>query len=63
VFSEVVMGSDACFPVPDNVEAAAKAGVQYIVQPGGSKKDNLSIEACDKLGVAMVFTGMRHFRH
>ena len=63
VFSEVVMGSDAFFPFPDNVEAAAKAGVQYIVQPGGSKKDNLSIEACDKLGVAMVFTGMRHFRH
>ena len=63
VFGEVVMGSDAFFPFPDNVEAAHDAGVRYIVQPGGSKKDNLSIEACDKLGVAMVFTGMRHFRH
>jgi len=63
VFSEVVMGSDAFFPFPDNVEAAAAAGVRYIVQPGGSKNDYLSIEACDKLGVAMVCTGMRHFRH
>jgi phosphoribosylaminoimidazolecarboxamide formyltransferase/IMP cyclohydrolase len=63
VFGEVVMGSDAFFPFPDNVEAAAKAGVKYIVQPGGSKKDDLSIDACNKLDVAMVFTGMRHFRH
>lgn len=63
VFSEVVMGSDAFFPFPDNVEAAAAAGVRYIVQPGGSVRDNLSIEECDKNGIAMVFTGMRHFRH
>ena len=63
IFGEVVMGSDAFFPFPDNVEAAHDAGVRYIVQPGGSKKDDLSIEACDKFGIAMVFTGMRHFRH
>lgn len=63
IFGEVVMGSDAFFPFPDNVEAANDAGVRYIVQPGGSKKDNLSIEKCDEFGIAMVFTGMRHFRH
>ncbi len=63
IFGEVVMGSDAFFPFPDNVEAAAAAGVRFIVQPGGSKNDVLSIEACDKLGVAMVCTHMRHFRH
>ena len=63
VFAEVVMGSDAFFPFPDNVEAAHDAGVRYIVQPGGSKKDDLSIEKCDEFGIAMVFTGMRHFRH
>lgn len=63
VFGEVVMGSDAFFPFPDNVEAAHEAGVRYIVQPGGSKKDDLSIESADKYGIAMVFTGMRHFRH
>ena len=63
IFGEVVMGSDAFFPFPDNVEAAHDAGVRYIVQPGGSKKDDLSIESADKFGIAMVFTGMRHFRH
>ena len=63
VFGEVVMGSDAFFPFPDNVEAAHNAGVRYIVQPGGSKKDDLSIAAADDFGMAMVFTGMRHFRH
>lgn len=63
VFGEVVMGSDAFFPFPDNIEAAHEAGVKYIVQPGGSVKDPAVIEACDKLGVAMICTGMRHFRH
>ena len=57
------MGSDAFFPFPDNVENAAKAGVKCIIQPGGSKKDDLVIEAADKLGIVMVFTGKRHFRH
>lgn len=58
-----VMGSDAFFPFPDCVEAAAKAGITAIIQPGGSVKDQESIDACDKYGIAMVFTGMRHFKH
>lgn len=57
------LASDAYFPFPDCVEEAAKAGISCIIQPGGSIRDNLSIEACDKYGIAMVFTGMRHFRH
>ncbi len=58
-----VMGSDAFFPFSDSVEAAAAAGVAAIVQPGGSIRDQESIDACDRLGVPMYFTGMRHFRH
>ena len=58
-----VMASDAFFPFPDCVEAAAKAGITAIIQPGGSIKDELSIEACDKAGIAMIFVGMRHFKH
>ena len=57
------MGSDAFFPFPDNVENAAGAGVACIVQPGGSKKDDEVIAAADKYGIAMVFTGKRHFYH
>jgi len=58
-----VMASDAFFPFPDCVEAAHKAGIKAIIQPGGSIRDNESIEACDKYGIAMVFVGMRHFKH
>jgi phosphoribosylaminoimidazolecarboxamide formyltransferase/IMP cyclohydrolase len=58
-----VMASDAFFPFPDNVENAAKAGVAAIVQPGGSNKDDEVIAAADKHGIAMVFTGKRHFKH
>ncbi|MGP4076023.1 bifunctional phosphoribosylaminoimidazolecarboxamide formyltransferase/IMP cyclohydrolase [Halobacillus sp. K22] len=58
-----IMASDAFFPMPDTVEAAAEAGVTAIIQPGGSKRDQDSIEACDKHGIAMVFTRMRHFKH
>ncbi|NRA39059.1 MAG: bifunctional phosphoribosylaminoimidazolecarboxamide formyltransferase/IMP cyclohydrolase, partial [Planctomycetes bacterium] len=58
-----VLGSDAFFPFPDGVEAAAKAGVTAIVQPGGSKGDASVIEAADAANIAMVFTGERHFRH
>jgi phosphoribosylaminoimidazolecarboxamide formyltransferase/IMP cyclohydrolase len=58
-----VMGSDAFFPFPDTVEAAAAAGVTAIVQPGGSLKDQESIDACDRLNLAMVFTGRRYFKH
>ena len=57
------MGSDAFFPFPDNVENAAKAAVACIVQPGGSKKDDEVIAAADKAGIAMIFTGKRHFKH
>ncbi len=58
-----VMASDAFFPFPDNVENAAKAGVAAIVQPGGSKKDDEVIACADQHGIAMVFTGKRHFKH
>ncbi|NLY18447.1 MAG: bifunctional phosphoribosylaminoimidazolecarboxamide formyltransferase/IMP cyclohydrolase [Clostridiaceae bacterium] len=58
-----VMASDAFFPFSDCVEAAAKAGITAIIQPGGSIRDQESIDACDKYGIAMVFTGMRHFKH
>jgi phosphoribosylaminoimidazolecarboxamide formyltransferase/IMP cyclohydrolase len=57
------MASDAFFPFPDNVENAAKAGVAVIVQPGGSNKDDEVIACADKHGIAMVFTGKRHFKH
>jgi phosphoribosylaminoimidazolecarboxamide formyltransferase/IMP cyclohydrolase len=57
------MASDAFFPFPDNVENAARVGVAAIVQPGGSKKDDEVIAAADKHGIAMVFTGKRHFKH
>jgi len=57
------MASDAFFPFPDNVENAAEAGVACIVQPGGSVKDDEVIAAADKHGIAMVFTGKRHFKH
>ncbi|TKJ38729.1 MAG: bifunctional phosphoribosylaminoimidazolecarboxamide formyltransferase/IMP cyclohydrolase [Planctomycetes bacterium B3_Pla] len=57
------MASDAFFPFPDNIENAAKAGVAAIVQPGGSKKDDEVIAVADKHGIAMVFTGKRHFKH
>ena len=58
-----VMASDAFFPFPDNVTQAAKAGITAIVQPGGSKQDQLSIDECDKFNMAMIFTGKRHFKH
>ena len=58
-----VMASDAFFPFPDVVVAAHEAGITAIIQPGGSKNDQASIDAVDKHGMAMVFTGIRHFRH
>ena len=57
------LASDAFFPMDDTVEAAAKAGVTAIIQPGGSKKDQDSINKADEYGIAMVFTGVRHFKH
>lgn len=58
-----VLASDAFFPFRDNVDEAARAGVTALVQPGGSLRDPDSIQACDEHGLAMVFTGVRHFRH
>lgn len=58
-----VMASDAFFPFPDGIEEAAKAGITAVVQPGGSKKDDEVIAAANRAGMAMLFTGFRHFRH
>ncbi len=58
-----VLASDAFFPKADAIKTAYKKGIKAIIQPGGSIKDNELIEECDKLGVSMVFTGIRHFRH
>jgi len=57
------MASDAFFPFPDCVEIAGKSGVTVVIQPGGSIKDQLSIDYCDEHNIAMVFTGTRHFKH
>ncbi len=58
-----VMASDAFFPFPDSIDIAAKAGIKAIIQPGGSKNDPACVEACNKHGIAMVMTGIRHFKH
>ena len=58
-----VLASDAYFPFADNVEAAHKAGITAIIQPGGSIRDKDCIDKCNEYGIAMVFTGMRHFKH
>jgi len=57
------LASDAFFPKSDAVELAGKAGIKAIIQPGGSIRDNEVIDACNRMGVSMVFTGIRHFRH
>lgn len=58
-----VLASDAFFPFPDSVERIHNAGIQAIIQPGGSIRDQEVIDACNKYGIAMIFTGIRHFRH
>ena len=60
---DLVAASDAFFPFRDNVDTLAAHGVTAIIQPGGSVRDDESIAACDEHGIAMVFTGTRHFRH
>ena len=60
---DAVMASDAFFPFPDCVEIAGKEGINAVVQPGGSVKDQLSIDYCNSNGISMVFTGTRHFKH
>ena len=57
------LASDAFFPFRDGVDAAAEAGIRVIIQPGGSVRDAETIQAADEHGIAMVFTGVRHFRH
>ncbi|MGA2476401.1 MAG: bifunctional phosphoribosylaminoimidazolecarboxamide formyltransferase/IMP cyclohydrolase, partial [Terriglobia bacterium] len=57
------VASDAFFPFPDGVEEAAQAGASAFVQPGGSVRDKEVIEAANRLGLAMMFTSVRHFRH
>ncbi len=59
----VVLASDAFFPFRDGIDAAAKGGVRAVIQPGGSKRDDEVINACNEYDIAMVFTGYRHFRH
>jgi len=58
-----VMASDAFFPFADSVEIAHKAGITAVIQPGGSVRDQESVDYCDKAGMSMVFTGFRHFKH
>jgi len=58
-----VLASDAFFPFPDGIELAAAQGVGAVVQPGGSVKDQDVIDAANRAGIAMIFTGKRHFRH
>ena len=57
------MASDAFFPFRDGIDAAAEHGIRAVVQPGGSLRDDEIVRAADEHGIAMVFTGMRHFRH
>jgi phosphoribosylaminoimidazolecarboxamide formyltransferase / IMP cyclohydrolase len=57
------MASDAFFPFADGPQLALDAGIKSVIQPGGSKNDQATIDACNKAGVAMVFTSRRHFRH
>lgn len=63
VLGQCYLVSDAFFPFADNVELAAQAGIRYILQPGGSIRDKSVIAACDQADIAMLFTGLRHFKH
>ena len=58
-----VMASDAFFPFPDSIEIAKEAGISAVIHPGGSIRDKDAVEAADRAGMAMVTTGVRHFRH
>ena len=59
----VALGSDAFFPFSDNIDRAHRSGVSYVAQPGGSIRDQIVIDACDKYGMVMAFTGLRLFHH
>ncbi len=60
---DAVLASDAFFPFPDSIELVKQSKIKYIVQPGGSVKDEEVVKACDKYGIGMIFTGLRHFKH
>ena len=60
---DVTLGSDAFFPFSDNIDRAYRSGVKYVAQPGGSIRDQDVIDACDRHGMAMCFTGLRLFHH
>jgi phosphoribosylaminoimidazolecarboxamide formyltransferase/IMP cyclohydrolase len=60
---DVVLGSDAFFPFRDSIDRAAMSGVKYVLQPGGSNRDDVVIEACDQYSMVMVFSGVRLFHH
>jgi len=61
--SNAILVSDAFFPFPDNIDLCAKYGIKTIFQPGGSMRDKSVIRRCNEKGIAMVFTGIRHFKH
>ncbi|MDX1358981.1 MAG: phosphoribosylaminoimidazolecarboxamide formyltransferase, partial [Clostridia bacterium] len=61
--TDVTLGSDAFFPFRDNIDRAYRSGARYIVQPGGSVRDDIVVEACDEYGIVMVNTGTRLFHH
>ena len=61
--AQAVLASDAFFPFRDNIDLLKDSGITAIAQPGGSQRDGEVIQACDEHGIAMVFTGKRHFRH
>jgi phosphoribosylaminoimidazolecarboxamide formyltransferase/IMP cyclohydrolase len=63
IIGECVFVSEAFFPFSDSIDAAHEMGAKFIVQPGGSMRDKEVISACNKYGIAMAFTGMRHFKH
>ena len=63
IIGECVFVSEAFFPFSDSIDAAHEMGAKFIVQPGGSMRDKEVISVCNKYGIAMAFTGMRHFKH
>ena len=60
---DAILASDAFFPYPDSIEEAYKAGIKYIIQPGGSIRDKEVVSLCDKYGMSLILTGVRHFLH
>jgi phosphoribosylaminoimidazolecarboxamide formyltransferase/IMP cyclohydrolase len=58
-----ILVSDAFFPFPDNIQVADRHGIKKVIQPGGSIRDKVVIKACNDAGIAMAFTGLRHFKH